>query len=495
MSELGQQLFLKSRNQYEAAIRWAFVLVLIGVVAHATIFSRAVEIQKELHVKREAVGTLTSVQQTAEGLPSKVSAFNESIAKQKQRVDQLTTAWFEDLRLRMAQLNVLLEPGYRGVARAEAASTSPSPIQQAQQTTAQDTDTEAREVRKQLRNKLEEVGLHEQLERANDPSERFRRVARFVNEHVVAPSFGRLNERWGVPNTLREDADALKAAIHSIETATESSTLKRALEPGQVEVLTTKTDSLKEVRRKVDAALTAVENLRFDAPEGDEWWRSVQGKEGERLEMAADAKEKVGDIRSLQASRMEEVIAELRRMAKRQKDATQSLSEDLQQIEKQLKQGATELAGMGMGWIPIGGDLKGFLRHFPLLLGVLLAVVVAWPTYRRVSLVRSIRLLSPEDANDNSQRVLWQEYGPPASTMEWSLLGGAVAGYGWIGLATARVAGSPLAGTWGAVGVGVVGGLAFTGALAYRASALRDVRNLTTPGTDPGVNGGDATDV
>jgi hypothetical protein len=43
MSDLGKQLFLRSRDRYEAAVRWAFVLVLIGVVAHATIFSRAVE--------------------------------------------------------------------------------------------------------------------------------------------------------------------------------------------------------------------------------------------------------------------------------------------------------------------------------------------------------------------------------------------------------------------------------------------------------------------
>jgi hypothetical protein len=163
-------------------------------------------------------------------------------------------------------------------------------------------------------------------------------VARFVNEYVIAPSFARLNERWGISNTLKEDAQALKAAIRSVETAPESPTLKRALEPGQVELLKVKTDSLEELRRKVDAALTAVEDLRFDAPEGDEWWRSVQRKEGERLEIAGGAKEKVGDIRSLQASRMEKVIAELRRVAKRQQDATQRLSEDLQQPEEQLKQ-------------------------------------------------------------------------------------------------------------------------------------------------------------
>jgi hypothetical protein len=175
---------------------------------------------------------------------------------------------------------------------------------------------------------------------------------------------------------------------------------------------------------------------------------------------------------------MEKVIAELRRVAKRQQDATQRLSEDLQQPEEQLKQGATELAGMGMGWIPIGGDLKGFLRHFPLLVGVLLPVFVAWPTYRRVSLVRAIRLHLPEDTNDDSQRVLWQEYGPPASTMEWSLLAGALVGYEWIGLATAGITGTPLEGALGAVSAGVGGAGPFTIALAYRVSARRRAQRV-----------------
>lgn len=61
MSELGRQLFLKSRDQYEAAVRWASVLVVIGIAVHATIFSRAVEIQKELHTKQTALENLSSM--------------------------------------------------------------------------------------------------------------------------------------------------------------------------------------------------------------------------------------------------------------------------------------------------------------------------------------------------------------------------------------------------------------------------------------------------
>jgi len=114
MSELGQQLFLKSRNQYEAAVRWAFVLVLIGVVVHATIFSRAVEVQKELHTKQTALETLLSMHEAADGRPETVASFDTTVTEQKERVDTLTTDWMEDLEVRIAQLNELLKPGYRG---------------------------------------------------------------------------------------------------------------------------------------------------------------------------------------------------------------------------------------------------------------------------------------------------------------------------------------------------------------------------------------------
>jgi peptidoglycan hydrolase CwlO-like protein len=108
----------------------AFVLVLIGVVVHATIFSRAVEIQKELHTKQTALETLSSMHESADGLPEKIASFNAAVTEQKERVDTLTTDWREDLEVRIAQLNELLEPGYRGVTPAEeSAPTLQSPVQ------------------------------------------------------------------------------------------------------------------------------------------------------------------------------------------------------------------------------------------------------------------------------------------------------------------------------------------------------------------------------
>jgi len=73
---------------------------------HATIFSRAVEIQKELHAKQTALQNLSSMHEAAKELPDAIAAFDEGVAKQKQRVDALTTEWLEDLKLRIASRTV-----------------------------------------------------------------------------------------------------------------------------------------------------------------------------------------------------------------------------------------------------------------------------------------------------------------------------------------------------------------------------------------------------
>jgi hypothetical protein len=81
MSELGQQLFMRSRDQHEIAVRWAFVLVIIGFAAQAPIFSSAGAIQKELHTKRTALESLLSMHEAADGLSEMVASFNAAVTK------------------------------------------------------------------------------------------------------------------------------------------------------------------------------------------------------------------------------------------------------------------------------------------------------------------------------------------------------------------------------------------------------------------------------
>lgn len=71
MSEFGRQLSWKSRDQYDTAIQWPFLLVVIGMPVNVPIFSRAIEVTTDLRAKREAVAKLSSMHETAEGAAEK----------------------------------------------------------------------------------------------------------------------------------------------------------------------------------------------------------------------------------------------------------------------------------------------------------------------------------------------------------------------------------------------------------------------------------------
>jgi hypothetical protein len=481
MSELGRQLFLTSLNQYERSIRWAFLLIIIAVVVHATIFSRAVKIQKELHVNRSALDRLSSMHQTAERLPKRIASFNESVSEQKGRVDKVTSEWFRNLKLRIDHMNAILEPGYRGVnISGERSSISPASGHQVQGSFSQGDAKNAFKIREELRHDVEEAKLDKKLSHAGSHPERFRIVVSFVNEHIIPKSFKMLNERWKTSDALMEEAKNLKGTIKSVEPPTEDSVLKRALRPVQYEVLTEKTRSLAKWRSKVDSFRKVMKSIHFEPPEEERWWTTVAGKGEEQVNMAGNVKETVQQAGHLQLkeSEMAKVVEELKRSAKRQEEATKSLKKELEQLESQLQKGTSKLGGMGTGWLPIGGSIGEFVQHFPLLLGVLLAVVVGWPTYRRFSLVRSMRLLLHDDAEEEPRRLLWEKFGVPDTTLGWPLLVGAILGFLWIGYGAVTAAHSPLVSVQGAVTSGLGGATALAAALAYRVTTVRRMQTL-----------------
>lgn len=467
MSELGRQIFLKSRDQYESAIRWAFLLVVFGIAVHATVFSRAVELQKELQTRREAFESLSSLQDAVGRVSEKTAAFNASMARQNAQLDTLTTAWLEDLKTQFRELDALLLPDFRGVDR----GVVPSPVQQRAQEESRNAD-----VQRELLRRLEEAGLPEKLVQAESLAVRREMIAGFINEQLIPSSFERLNAGWKVPDALLETAVDLKQAIRAIGTAPDSAALAQAVRPEQLHRLRNNTERLAALTPKVDEAVAAVKSVSFRPPEGTRWWGTVEGKASERVAMAENAKAKVSALSSAEAT-IAEVTEELEQAVRQQEQATQDLNERLEKLQEQLEAGAADVAGLGTGWLPIGGDMDVFVRRFPLLLGLLLSIVIIWPTYRRLTLARAIALYESEEKDENVQRFLKREYGGALSGLNGANLALAIGGFVWIGLAIASAADSPRVGTAEAAVAGLGGGIAFAAALVYRAYAIKQVRS------------------
>lgn len=73
MSDLGQQLFMRSRDS------GGFVLVVIAIAVHATIFFWTIP----LRARREAVEALSSVHKGTDGLLEQIATFANDADEQK----------------------------------------------------------------------------------------------------------------------------------------------------------------------------------------------------------------------------------------------------------------------------------------------------------------------------------------------------------------------------------------------------------------------------
>ncbi len=467
MSELGQQLFLKSRDQYETAIRWAFLLILFGVVLHATVLSSAVELHEELYAKRRAVETLTAMRSAAGELSRETAAFQEALARQRTRADSLTTDWMGSLKVQLAQLGDMLQPDFQGIA----VESAPMMVQQlAPSSGRSETDGPGpTEVRNALVRMIQSSNLPEALPAEPSAAARQKMVVQFVNEQIIPPSFARLNAAWEVPEKLEDRASHVKGAIGAMETAIDSTILRRALRPDQWSRLLTQLDHLGAWRQTVDTAIAAVDTMEFRPPPERMWWGTVQGKADQQVAMASNAKQAVRGV-DIADRRLKALIEEMEQAARQQEQATEDIGQRLAELEEQLNAGA---AGVGIGWLPLGNDMNTIVGRFPLLLGLLLAAVTAWVTYRRTALIRAANLLSSGDIDEQDRRFLELEYSQSPAPANWIYAGLVVAGIGWIGLAAATALGSPLVDSGSVIASAIGGVLVFSAAAGYRLDVIR----------------------
>ena len=467
MSELGRQLFLNSRDQYETSIRWAFLLILFGIVLHATVLSSAVELHEELYAKRRAVETLTTMRGAAGELSRETAAFQKAVARQQTRADSITAAWMENLKVQLSELGDMLQPDFQGIT----VESAPMMVQQLAPSPGR---SEAggpgpARVQNMLVQMIQSSDLPEALPAEPSAAARQKMVIRFVNEQIIPPSFARLNAAWEVSPELKDRASRVKETIDAMETAIDSTVLRRALRSDQWRRLLTQLDNLGAWRQTVDTAIAAVDTMEFRPPPEPMWWGTVQGKADQRVAMAANARQAVRGI-DIADRRLAALIEEMEQAVRQQEEATADIGQRLTELEEQLNAGA---AGVGIGWLPIGNDMTMIVGRFPLLLGLLLAAVTAWVAYRKTALIRTTNLLSSADIDDEDRRFLALEYGPSGAPEKWIHAGLVVVGIGWIGLAAATALDSPLVDSGGVIASAIGGVVIFTAAAGYRLYVMR----------------------
>ena len=417
MSDLGKDLFKSSLKRYESSVRWAFTLLAIGILAHMSFFTKAVRIEKKRHALEQKRDNLAKINNILQGLPAQVEAFNEALDRQEEEVGELGGAVEEALKKRFDALNRIVLRVRRGSDLTRAADS---------------------ELEREIVEKLEEAGLRAKLRTRSLGELWDEELAAFVEDRLIPPTFEEAQDEWELSPVLLRRAERVKGtistAVHAFENQwPEPDSDDSDSDDYRYEMLDRHFDRLERLRTEIDNALASVRRVEFEPPETDEDWWSSEVKKGEALDDMVEAiTEKMYKGVGTKEATVATVKEELRQLMDEHEETITSLSERLDEMTENVQNGIASIGGLEKSWITAGFDIRDFVLRFPLLVAILLAICIVWPTYRRSTLTRAVILMSKEGDESDGDRFLQKHYADPAALLNGILLLVTVGGIAWI---------------------------------------------------------------
>lgn len=278
MDELVRQIFLQARDQYDRALRWAFTLVVAGLVFHLTVFSEVIHLKRGLAENREAIAVLSSSGAAFDGISKKLEDLQESTVG---FLDTRLKALVADLRDDFAQLSRLLrQPPSEVTIEARLPPMIQQPLAQAQLTPEPSF--------------LLDPELIRRFHAASDFEQRKRFLQEdlgpIVEEQIIKVRFSELNRQWTQHlAAIRTQVEAIKRVIdrnqpHYTKAADilQSRTISGSPQEGT-------TNQLAEIDTAIQSVIDNAETLRFDPPQDATWWTTVEGKDRSRVEIHRNA--------------------------------------------------------------------------------------------------------------------------------------------------------------------------------------------------------------
>jgi hypothetical protein len=451
MDGLVQDIFVKARDSYHSAVRWAFLVVVSLALLHLCLFNQVLQVERGLRDTQANLGRLSAGQERLADVNARLDALSGLAA-----VDTLVKDWRQGLIERFAALDVAARPLVQGGAvsplrpgeggRGAGTDISDMVSQSAPRTQAGASTRPGVVLDGETRRKLDNVSNVEQYRAA---------LLDYIKAHVIDEEYARLNERWKARAAdIVARADEVTQAAHK----------GRGESPGYEA-------AWDAIAAGADNVAARAKELRFEKPAGNEWWMSVSGKTQVGREHAEAAGQKLGA--AAEASRAaKQMGAELAAAKEEQARLNKSLKDRLAALDEQFKKQQAKIAGGGQALTFLALDVEFLARRFPLLLGLMLGVAIFWPTFRRSELERAGALLASVAAeSDVGGRVmqfdLASEPRPAVSTLVPCALALA-----WVGVATFSLAASGAVSHGVAAALGAAGALFVLAATGYRAVAL-----------------------
>ena len=360
--DLVKSLFLRARDQYETAIRWALVVGLVCLAFFFVTFRQFIRVNKDLAIVQADIDQLSAILGEVQGLGESLEDLNASVTVPLKQVSASVPDLIERLQALNSSVQTLRDPQVPVRHSPESGIMVQRLVQ-------------SREVQQDFQFPEELAG---QIVNAKSVID-IRKVLRpFIERNIVDPVFQQLNDHWQ------------KDIVPSIEG--KSQVILAKLTRGE-KGFTDSKDLWGTIRQSVAITVQVANELEFHPPEDPFWWSSVRGKQ-----VALFAIESEASARLQSAMVDSDVLAELNTQLKaslaREEELQDSLKQNLERVKKDFETYRRQLVALGKPFEFLTVDLNVFVSFFPLFLGVVLAAISIWPARRLQELAESVELMA-----------------------------------------------------------------------------------------------------
>ena len=374
MSGIAEGLFTTANAQYQTALKWRCLTILLLAFLEFFIVAPYVELGRAKQRTEIELRYGAALAQSAKAFGVKLAEAGEQVrGRVKQRTDEVRA----ELGCRFASLNAAIAiargetPPARHV-RAEVPQVQMAIPNMAMQAPLAAPDDPCAEAPPPFAAEQTRA-----IVAASRPEELVRDLRPYIEREIVLPSLRRFNQQWR-EEEARPLADRVARLVSSLSDA------KQKAGPMPAGFAAT----WQALERTAEETGALIERIRIDeATAAGTWWRTTQGKSVQMEITFAAASGAIEDAmkpsRTAQESLAGIVEDQSRLLAQIEQKLTQK-QKDLDELRASVAAAVTPAK-----WFAV--DLDDVAPQFTLLLGLALAVAMAWPASRLAELVAIAR--------------------------------------------------------------------------------------------------------
>lgn len=362
--ELARTLVTSSTDRYESASRWALLACLTIFVFHVMTFSPFIRAQVQRAAAADEVAVLSSA---IKELKASLDAQQAAIGRIRSELDAMLEAKKREFAALQRAVQMARTGRSRGAAIGtgdpqDADPTVQRPLMVQMPLRAQGASAGGRDFGRLL----EQENVVAAVRAASSDSALRDALRPLVEQHIIRPHFDVIEAVW------RQQLPELRA--QGARTKFQVEAVARQF-PGD--------PAWRGLPAEVDRYLAALGEVKFQPPDDPAWWHSVIGKADAVIQLREEA------ARQISPASFEAAAAALDGLLKARAELMTKLDARLTELRRQFD---AQQERLGELIAPIKGvalDLSVLVGNFPLFLGILLGVAVAWPARRYRELSRA----------------------------------------------------------------------------------------------------------